>query len=85
MAGSYRHLVDKNNQLHPEHEMYGQFPLIGDLKDARECIEELFAMVEYLTGGDKVKVHEAWLEGYFKPNCPPSNIDLATYERFWSR
>jgi hypothetical protein len=82
MAGSYRHLVDENNQLHPERP--GQpYPLIGDMRDAVECIDELFAMIQHLTGGDKAKIHEAWLEGYFKVNCPAENLPIATFDKFW--
>jgi hypothetical protein len=80
MAGSYRHLVDENNNLHD-----GDYPHIADVLDARECIDELFAMIQHLTGGDKAKIHEAWLEGYFKPNCPPENMPMATYEKFWHK
>lgn len=78
MAGSYRHLVDGDNNLHGDNH-----PHIGDLRDATECIDELFAMIQFLTGGDQTKIHEAWLEGYFKPNCPPENLPMATYEKFW--
>ncbi len=78
MAGSYRHLVDGDNKL-----IGDDYPLIDGKRDATECIDELFAMIQYLTGGDKAKIHEAWLEGHFKPNCPPENLPMATYERFW--
>ena len=40
-------------------------------------------LIQYLTGGDRVKIYEAWLEGHFKPHCPPENLPLATFERFW--
>ncbi len=76
MAGSYRHITNSNN------EFIGT-DLIGDLGDAYEALEECYEMILFLTGGDKAKVHEAWRDGYFKKHCPPSNLPLATYERFW--
>lgn len=76
MAGSYRHITNPDMS-------YRGVELIDDLGDADEALEECHAMIDHLTGGDKGKIHEAWLEGYFKKNCPPSNIDLATFEKFW--
>lgn len=76
MAGSYRHVVDED----------GSFigtDLLSDLEDAHEALEEMYLMIQYLTGGDKAKIHEAWQKGYFEKNCPPCNADMATYERFW--
>ncbi len=83
MAGSYRHLVDSDNKLIDE-PSGRPYPLVSyDLRDCVETIDELFAMVQHLSGGDKAKIHEAWLEGYFKKQCPPENLPMATYERFW--
>lgn len=82
MAGSYRHLVDSDNKL-IEESSGRPYPLIENMRDAVECIDELFAMVQFLTNGNKAMIHNAWLEGYFKKNCPPENIDFATFERFW--
>jgi hypothetical protein len=78
MAGSYRHLVDGDNKLIGE-----DYPFIECMHDATACIDELFAMVQYLSGGNKAKIFEAYREGYFKPNCPPENLPQVTYERFW--
>lgn len=76
MAGSYRHVTNVDATFHG-------FGLVENRKDCCEAIEEMWLMIDWLTGGDKRKIHEAWLEGYFKKECPPENIDLATYERFW--
>ncbi len=56
---------------------------LDNLGDAYEALEECYFMIKHLTGGDKKKIHQAWLEGYFKPCCPPENISLASYENFW--
>ncbi len=76
MAGSYRHVVDGNN------EFIGTKHIESNL-DACESLEECHAMIEYLTGGDKQKIFEAWLEGYAKKNIPPENIQNCTFDRFW--
>lgn len=76
MAGSYRHITDKDNAF------------IGcesceNLGDAHEAIEEMYHMILHLTEGDKHKIHEAWRDGYARKLLPPSNEPLFTYERFW--
>lgn len=78
MAGSYQHIVNGKN------EFIGT-DLIDNLGDAYEALEECYEMIQFLTGGDKVKIHESWLEGYFKKHCPLSNLPVATYERFWEK
>lgn len=75
MAGSYRHITDANNA-------FIGVDSIGDLHDAYEALEECHLMIEHLTGGDKVKIFEAWREGYFKKCCPPQN-DPGTADDFW--
>ena len=75
MAGSYRHITNDDGSL--------RLDLIENLRDAGEALEECYHMIQWLTGGDKRRIHEAWLEGYFKPHCPPENLPLATYEQFW--
>lgn len=76
MAGSYRMIVDDNGD-------FCGIDLIENLGDAYEALEECFEMIRWLTGGDKQKIHQAWLEGYFKKHCPPENLRLADYARFW--
>ena len=78
MAGSYRHLTNADGT-------FRGFDLVENRKDCAEAIEEMWLMIDWLTGGDKQKIFEAWREGYFKKECPPENLPMATYERFWSR
>lgn len=76
MAGSYRHVTNAD----------GTFRGLGLIEtggDALEAIEEMWLMIDHLTGGDKQKIFEAWRDGYFKRRCPESNLPLATFERFW--
>jgi len=53
MAGSYRHCVDADNNLLEE-------PLLDDLWDALEAIEEMYDMINYLALGDKTMIYEAY-------------------------
>lgn len=76
MAGSYRHIINQDGT-------FRGVDLIDNLGDAHEALEECYNMIQYLTGGDKAKIHEAWLEGHFKTNCPLENLPLATYDQFW--
>ena len=76
MAGSYRHITDADGA-------FIGVALIDNLGDAHEALEECHDMIQQLTGGDKKKIYEAWLEGHFKKRCPPENLPLATFEGFW--
>lgn len=78
MAGSYRHITNDDDS-------FRGVELIDHLGDAREALEECHAMIAYLTGGDKQKIFEAWLEGYAKKNYPECNWPRFTFERFWER
>ena len=79
MAGSYRHIVNVDNE-------FTGVDLIDNLGDAYEALEECYNMIKHLTGGSKVAVHLAWLEGHARPNYPPENEPLyKSYERFWDR
>jgi hypothetical protein len=58
---------------------------IENLGDAYEAIEEMWMMIQHLTSGDKVKIHEAWREGYLRSVCPSNLTDpCSSYKRFWS-
>lgn len=46
MAGSYKHIVDENNQ-------FIGIDLIDNLGDAYEALEECYEYIQILTGGDK--------------------------------
>lgn len=76
MAGSYRHITNADGSFRGA-------DLIDNLGDAYEALEECYDMIQQLTGGDKKKIHKAWLEGHFKKRCPPENLPMATFERFW--
>ena len=77
MAGSYRHITKGDGSF------YG-VELIDNLGDAYEALEECYEMIQYLTGGNKVKIFEAWRDGYFKKYCPPEN-DPGTADEYWDR
>jgi hypothetical protein len=78
MGGSYQHIVNDDGSFRGT-------DLIDNLGDAYEALQQCYDMIQHLTGGDKTKIYEAWLEGYFKKRCPPENLPLATYERFWEQ
>lgn len=78
MAGSYRHITTDEN-------VFRGVQFLDNLCDAYEALEECYLMIQWLTQGEKAKIHEAWREGYFKTKCPPENLPMATYERFWER
>lgn len=59
MAGSYRHITDKDNNLISNEE----FPnMIENLGDAYEAIEECWHLIDILSGGDKKKIAAAYLK-----------------------
>lgn len=76
MAGSYRHITNADGAFQGT-------DLIDNVGDAYEALLECYEMIQYLSGGDKRKIHEAYVEGYFKKHCPIENLSLATFERFW--
>lgn len=85
MAGSYRHLVNSKNEPY-ESPRGDRWSLIENMGDAIECIDELFAMIQHLSGGDRRKIHEAWREGWCKRNIPNSNYadeSLMSFDAFW--
>lgn len=67
MAGSYSHIVDKNNK-------FKGIELIGDLGDAYEALEECWHMIDILSGSDKDKIDQAHYE-YLKR--VGGNVDYA--------
>ncbi|WP_155635569.1 hypothetical protein [Burkholderia territorii] len=76
MAGSYRHVTNADGT-------FRGFGLVENRKDCIEAIEEMWLMIDWLTGGNKQKIFEAWRNGYFARKCPAENARLATFERFW--
>lgn len=55
MAGSYKHIVDKNNK-------FIGVKYLDNLVDAYEALEECWHMIDILTGSDKEKIEEAHLK-----------------------
>lgn len=76
MAGSYRHITKEDGS-------FCGMDLLDNLGDAQEALEECYNMIQWLTNGDKTKIYDAWLNGYFKKCCPIENISMATFEDFW--
>ena len=74
MAGSYRNVVDCKNRFRcdlPSATGYvGEDLLLDDLGDAYEAIEEMYDMIEWLSGGDKMRVYAAWREGHLAKRKP---------------
>lgn len=55
MAGSFRHVVYvKNGKL-----AFRGVTLLDHLGDAYEALEEMFDMIEHLSGGDLSRIHAA--------------------------
>lgn len=81
MAGSYCHCVRSDGSFRGTE-------LIENLGDAYEALEEMYDMIQQLTGGDKQKIHEAWLKGHIQKNptiynTDPRNAALYSFESFW--
>ena len=76
MAGSYRHVTDRENN-------FIGIELIDNLGDAYEALEQMYLMIKHLTDNDKAKIHKAWRDGYARKMCPPENEPLFGYDEFW--
>ena len=76
MAGSYRHIADKNNK-------FQGIDLIDNLGDAHEALEECFLMIQNLTKGNKSKIYEAWFQGYARKEIPKENLKECSFKDFW--
>lgn len=79
MSGSYRHVVDSHNN-------FRGLDSIDNLGDAYEAIEEMYDMIQYLSGGDLRKIHEAWRDGHYgkrMPNRVAEEPELFTFRDFW--
>lgn len=57
MAGSFRHVVDKDLK-------FRGCESLDHLGDASEALQEFYDMVMYLSGGDKEKLYDAWRNGH---------------------
>lgn len=77
MAGSYRHVIDHNGKF------LGLRWQLDNPGDAYETIEEMYWMLQYLSGGSKEKLFEAYKEGYLKPRIPPENLKNIVLKDFY--
>ncbi len=73
MAGSYRHITDKDNN-------FRGVELIKNLGDAYEALEECWHFIDILSGGDKEKIAAAHLE-YIKR--VGGNVEYAKSRDYW--
>ena len=74
MAGSYRHITNSDGS-------FRGVELLDHLGDALEALEECYEMINYLTGGDRIKIYEAWRNGYLIKHYPKGNP--GTCEEYW--
>ena len=71
MAGSYRHVTNKNGKLRSNVEFLNY---IENLGDAYEAIEEMYYMIQYLSNGDADSINEA-LEWFYATNPQHNDND----------
>lgn len=78
MAGSYRHVTDKDNK-------FTGVSLLENNRDVYQCVEEMYDMIEYLTGGDRQKIFEAHRDGHLKKRLAhfEAEKDRFTFAEFW--
>jgi hypothetical protein len=78
MAGSYKHIVNHNNE-------FIGVELLDHLGDAYEALEECYWMIKYLSGGDKTKIFEAQRAYVAAPDgCNnPDHAAKMKEEKFW--
>ena len=75
MAGSYRHIVTKDNK-------FKGVKNIDNLGDAYEALEECYEFIQILTGGDKdklVEIHQEYLRR------KGGNVEYAKMYDYWTR
>jgi len=77
MAGSYRHVTDKDNNLISNE----RFPeMIENLGDAYETIEEMWYIIDILANGDKSKIADAHLKYIERVG---GDVEYAKSKDFW--
>lgn len=80
MAGSYKHCVDSNNE-------FRGIELIENLGDAHEALEQMYDMIQLLSGGDKTLIWFAWLEGHIRKRYPGNfaqDLRIYSFDRYWN-
>lgn len=70
MAGSYKHVIDDNGKLRSNEDFINY---IENLGDAYEAIEEMYYIIQYLSGNDTDSINEA-LEWFYEKQ-PQHNDD----------
>lgn len=63
MAGSYKHIIDKDGNLLSNEDF---IEMIENLGDAYEMAEEMYLMIQNLTGGDEKLIQESIDKMYLK-------------------
>lgn len=76
MAGSYRHCVNSKGE-------FTGIESLDNMGDACEALEEMYWMLQYLSGGSKEKLFEARKEGYCRGRIPEENLPRVTIDNFY--
>lgn len=77
MAGSYRHIVNANNE-------FIGLRLLENGRDVYDALEECYDMIQWLSGGDKQRIFEAWRDGHLYRRASLENAErFGKYEIFW--
>lgn len=79
MAGSYLMVTNSDGTFRGSE-------LLENLGDASEAVEEMWDMIEWLTGGDKFKIHCAHI-GHLRKRCDHHADTYPTresFKTFWS-
>ena len=77
MAGSYRHVTDKDNNLISNE----RFPeVVENLGDVYETIEEMWHIIDILANGDKSNIADAHLKYIERVG---GNVEYVKNKDFW--
>ena len=78
MAGSFRHVVDKDLK-------FRGCESIDNLGDASEALEEMYDMLMYLTRSDKSILYDAWRNGHVEKRYKHQGglMSVQNFENFW--
>lgn len=73
MAGSYKHIVDKDNN-------FKGVELLDNMGDACEALEECWHIIDILSGSDKNKIADAHLKYIERVG---GNVEYVKSKNFW--